>query len=154
MDYLIRLMNDADAHAISQWHYDGPYSFYDVASDPDDLAELLDAEARADSYWTVTDEQGALVGFFSLHVEGNVVEIGLGMRPDLTGKGNGLLFLQSGVKFMMNKYQPSAIILHVATFNQRAIRVYEKAGFATVQRLMRETNGGQHEFVKMVMHVE
>lgn len=154
MKYLIRLMGDADAQAIARWHYDEPYTFYDADQDPEDLAELLSAKARGDSYWAATDEQGDLRGFFSFKVVGTTVEIGLGMRPDLTGQGKGLGFTQCGLRFAMERYQPTVIILYVAAFNQRAIRLYEKVGFARVERLMRETNGGQFEFVKMVMAVE
>lgn len=153
MSYVLRLMRDADARAIAGWHYECPYRFYDAEQDADDLAELLDAEARGEAYWAATDRDGDLQGFFSFRVEGTAVEIGLGMRPDLTGQGHGLAFVRCGLAFARARYQPTAIVLHVAAFNQRAIRVYERAGFVAVSRLMRATNGGQHEFVKMMMPV-
>ena len=94
MKYLIRPMRDADAQTIAGWHYEEPYAFYDADQDPDDLAELLDAAARRGSYWAATDEQGELQGFFSFRVDGTTVEIGLGMRPDLTGKGQSSAHLR------------------------------------------------------------
>jgi hypothetical protein len=50
--YVFRPMSDQEAREISWWSYDPPYDFYDATSDPDDLAELLDAERRREgSYY-------------------------------------------------------------------------------------------------------
>jgi [ribosomal protein S18]-alanine N-acetyltransferase len=46
--YVFRPMNDENAREISGWSYDPPYDFYDAASDPDDLAELLDPKRRGE----------------------------------------------------------------------------------------------------------
>ena len=40
--------------------------------------------------------------------------------------------------------------LIVATFNQRAIRVYGKAGFKPDKIFMNETNGGEYEYLQML----
>jgi len=146
-------MNEQDAHAIAGWHYEGPYTFYDWTQDADDLAELLNPRSWEEKYYAVLDEQGELAGFFSFTKEGEAVEIGLGLRPDLTGKGKGigLEFVKAGLEFARNKYTASAFRLRVATFNRRAIRVYEKAGFRPLHVFMHETNGGEYEFLEMVM---
>jgi [ribosomal protein S18]-alanine N-acetyltransferase len=39
--------------------------------------------------------------------------------------------------------------LAVAAFNQRAITVYERAGFREVERYEHFTNGGLHAFIRM-----
>ena len=61
------------------------------------------------------------------------LDVGLGMRPDLTGRGLGEEFVHAGLRFARETYSPPAFRLTVATFNQRAIRVYERAGFETVE---------------------
>ena len=60
---------------------------------------------------------------------GNTLDIGLGMRPDLTGKGAGQSFVKKGIEFAMQNFRPETLRLSVATFNKRAISVYEKEGF-------------------------
>jgi ribosomal-protein-alanine N-acetyltransferase len=82
-------MSQEDAVAIAGWHYEEPYLFYDVGSDPEDLAELLDAAKCQGTYYSVRDPQRQLVRFFSFKGDGTMITIGLGLRPDLTGQGNG-----------------------------------------------------------------
>jgi ribosomal-protein-alanine N-acetyltransferase len=153
MRFTFRQMNEQEARAIARWHYEGPYAFYDMDQDADDLAELLNPRSWEEKYYAVLDEQGELAGFFTFTKDGEAVEIGLGLRPDLTGKGKGvgLEFVQAGLEFAKSEYAVSAFRLRVATFNRRAVRVYEKAGFRPVRVFMQETNGGKHEFLEMVM---
>lgn len=121
-----------------------------MEADEEDLAEFLDPKARGDSTYAVT-EGGVLAGFFSVsHCEDQSCEIGLGLRPDLTGKGKGYGFLKAGIEFVQTKYKPDKITLSVAAFNQRAIKVYQKLGFQEAGTFPQETNGGTYEFVKMV----
>jgi ribosomal-protein-alanine N-acetyltransferase len=149
LHFTFKPMNEQDARAIAQWHYQDPYNFYDADQDPDDLAELLDPQSWQEIYHSVLDENDELLGFFTFNKHGNTVEIGLGLRPDLTGKGVGLEFVQAGLAFAQNKYASTNFRLRVATFNKRAIRVYEKAGFHPVRVYMQTTNGGEYEFLEM-----
>lgn len=71
------------------------------------------------------------------------------MRPELTGNGNGLKFLKIGLEFAKSKYTPEKITLFVATFNQRAIKVYGKMGFEEGDAFLQDTNGSSFEFIKM-----
>ena len=131
-----RPMNDQEAREISGWRYDPPYVFYDATSDPDDLAELLDPQRRREgAYFSALDERGALVGFFQFEKKGRSVEVGLGLRPDLTGRGLGLGFMLAGLEFARRHFSPTGFRLSVATFNERAILVYERAGFRRVEAL-------------------
>ena len=143
-------MDETTARAIAGWHYEGIYAFYDMEQDVQDLEELLDPRNWIDHCYAVTDEQGELVGFFSYEREQGAVSIGLGLRPDLTGKGWGQAFLEAGLAFARETFHPTAFTLSVATFNQRAIAVYRKAGFKDAGVFMNETNGGQYEFRRMV----
>jgi ribosomal-protein-alanine N-acetyltransferase len=132
--YLFRPMNEEDAHAIAAWHYEVPYDVYDMASDPDDLAELLDPERRQDYNAVLPKDGEKLVGFFCFGVEvrgpdgdyadDGALDVGLGLRLDLTCRGLGLKFLLAGLEFARRRFSPDSFHLYVATFNERAIRVY------------------------------
>ena len=147
--YSFRLMSDEEARGISRWHYEPPYDFYDTVSDEDDLQELLDPKRRKDAYFSVFDENGAIVGFFQFELEGNTVDVGLGMRPDLTGKGQGVGYLLAGLEFARERFAPERFTLSVTTFNERAIRVYERAGFERGHVYTHHTNGGEYLFLAM-----
>jgi ribosomal-protein-alanine N-acetyltransferase len=147
--YLFRQMDGADAREVSGWRYEPPYGFYDAAADPDDLAELLDPERRRGVYFSVLDAENGLVGFFQFEKADRTVDVGLGLRPGLTGMGLGEEFVLSGLAFARERYAPERFTLSVATFNRRAIGVYERAGFRRGEVYLHETNGGEHEFLRM-----
>ena len=148
-DYFFELMTDDEAMEISRWHYEPPYDFYDAVSDQDDLEELIDPRRRRDAYFSVRDESGDLVGFFQFEREGKTVDVGLGMRPDLTGKGFGAGYLLAGLEYARERFAPEIFTLSVTTFNERAIRVYERAGFERGHVYTHHTNGGDYLFLAM-----
>ncbi|HEV2743604.1 MAG TPA: GNAT family protein [Rubrobacter sp.] len=147
--YLFRQMDDADAREISGWRYEPPYDFYDATADPDDLAELLDPKRRRGVYFSVLDGENYLIGFFQFEKTDHTVGIGLGLRPSLTGKGLGAGFVMAGLAFAGERFSPERFTLSVATFNGRAIGVYERAGFRRGEVYLHETIGGEHEFLRM-----
>ena len=153
MEYEFEFMTQEQAEEIAfNWHYDAEYSFYDMKADKEDLAEFLDTQKRGDSYFVVTKDDD-IIGFFSFNkIAINTIDIGLGMRPNLIGKRNGSGFLKAGLEFAKSKYSPKKITLSVATFNQRAIKVYRKLGFEDVGTFMQDTNGSRFEFLKMTYH--
>ncbi|MGM0751670.1 MAG: GNAT family N-acetyltransferase [Bacillota bacterium] len=150
MTLTFETMTQEQAEDIAyNWHYDGEYSFYDMEADKEDLDKFLDSDTRGDSVFAVLKED-ELIGFFSVDIVGpNICDIGLGIRPDLTGQGKGLEFLNSGIDFVQSTFSPDKITLSVATFNQRAIKTYRKIGFKDIDTFMQDTNGSTYEFVKM-----
>jgi RimJ/RimL family protein N-acetyltransferase len=161
MGFAFTFMTEADARVIQTWKYVEPYTIYSYTASEEGLAELL--ETRSPHY-AVRDERGELVGFFcygtsaqvwnndvpALYAEGQIVDIGLGMRPDLTGKGLGLAFVNAGLAFAREQFAPQSFRLFVLTFNERAARVYERAGFARVREFIQPNPvHGELAFVEM-----
>lgn len=150
MSYQFNILTQQQAETIAfTWHYEGKYSFYDMEADQEDLAEFLDMDKRKDSAYAVIKDQ-ALVGFITVNrVDDQTVDLGLGMKPNLTGKGLGRDFLTEIMAFIQLTYKPSFVTLAVAAFNQRAINLYLAYGFQKVELFMQATNGSHFEFLKM-----
>lgn len=131
----------ADAQAIVTWQYQPPYDFYnrDASAIATEINALLNPE---NAYYAVTNKQNDLIAFQCFGQDAQVpggdysadaLDIGVGLRPDLTGEGLGLPLVVAGLEFAKSIYSPAAFRVTVATFNQRAMRVWEKAGFQSVQ---------------------
>ena len=134
-------MTAADFAELATWRYDPPYDFYDG-----DQEEPHNPER----YFAVRDSNGEMTGFYYFEPVGDVLDYGLGLRPDLVGRGLGLDFFRAGLEFARERYRARLMRLHVAAFNERAIKVYERAGFQEVSRHMRSfERWGEVEFVTM-----
>ena len=111
--YLFRPTNEEDAREIAAWRYEAPYDFYDMTNDPEGLEKLLGPPERRRGYYAVLSG-GELVGFLCYSLGGQLpgfdypgdgcIDIGLGLRPDLTGKGLGLKFIRAGLQFGRRRF--------------------------------------------------
>ncbi|MBP3041202.1 GNAT family N-acetyltransferase [Bacillaceae bacterium Marseille-Q3522] len=150
MNYEFSILKQEQAESIAfNWHYKGEYSFYDMEADEEDLNEFLNPEMRGNSTFAVTKDNELIAFLIVDKVDDATFEIGLGMKPILTGKGMGSEFLMAAIDFVKSEYKPKRITLSVAIFNQRAIKVYRKVGFKDVDTFMQDTNGSTFEFLKM-----
>lgn len=139
------------AHVIAgTWKYPAPYDFYDTTAHPDDYEEFTSPDQWPPHFWQVHHLDDP-VGFFTgeANDDETAQEISLGLRPDLTGSGRGLTVLRTGLAQVAAAIRASCLLLSVAAFNQRAMKVYEAAGFTTVRLSRQPTNGSTYEFVEM-----
>jgi ribosomal-protein-alanine N-acetyltransferase len=145
-----------DIGVVARWRYPGPYAYYNF--DALSLVTILFAQslfgAISDpTYFTVVDEHERIVGVFSYiwHARG-VLEVGLAMRPDLTGQGRGLglSFLLAGLEYARKRFRPQRYYLTVAAFNTRARTVYERAGFRRVGATSSHRGGKRMELLEMM----
>ncbi|ACM15175.1 N-acetyltransferase family protein [Bacillus paranthracis] len=134
----IHKLTEEEAMEIAMWTYEEPYNVYSFSVGAEIIEELLDG-----TYYGCCDERGELIGYFCFgenaqvpggrdaHLYGgeDVMDIGLGMKPELTGKGLGKVFFQAGIVFAIKAFRPKTFRLSVATFNTRAITLYKKIGF-------------------------
>ena len=152
MDFVFRPLRWDDALTIGHWHYPAPYEMYDLGRLPLLMSAMLHwlvAPLGRAGFYAVQAEEDPLVGVFSFNRHGQTVELGLALRPDLTGRRIGLGFVEAGMDFARHTFAPAVFRLDVATFNQRAINVYQRAGFRPGPRFIRHTRLGPYEFMEM-----
>ncbi|AHA74613.1 GNAT family N-acetyltransferase [Bacillus thuringiensis] len=134
----IHKLTEEEANEINTWTYEEPYSLYSFSGEKEVIEELLDG-----TYYGCCDDQGEFIGYFCFGENAQVpggrdtnvyggeeaIDIGLGMKPALTGKGMGKEFFQAGIAFATKEFNANMFRLSVATFNTRAITLYKNIGF-------------------------
>ncbi|GKX29822.1 N-acetyltransferase [Vallitalea longa] len=158
MDYNIVNMNREYAAVISKWIYEEPYNIYSGDGSNEYIEELLDG-----SYYAVLDMNNELIGFYcfgnaaqvpagneyDVYSNKDLIDIGLGLRPDLCGKSKGYDFLSRELTYAQKKFDNNDFRLTVAEFNKRAINLYERAGFSKVTAFVREMPDNEMRFIVM-----
>jgi ribosomal-protein-alanine N-acetyltransferase len=162
MIYDFMPLNKEYASIISKWQYNEPYSLYSMDGTNECISELMSKE-----YFYTLDQEGHLVGFIcygnsarvpggydkGIYKDKDYLDIGLGLAPEYTGKGIGLditnqCMIYFGTKFSIKKFR-----LVVATFNQRAIKVYERVGFIKGEKFKSKVSNNEMEFMVMRISV-
>lgn len=136
-----RIVPRLQRHAaeISRWRYEGEYAFYTPAMP----VEAVSPEQRTEEgEFAWIDRNGALLGHVSYGADGRIptaegyvygedhLDMGLGLRPDLCGRGLGEEFVKLCLAFARETYGAGRFRLSVAAFNARAIKVYKRVGFS------------------------
>jgi ribosomal-protein-alanine N-acetyltransferase len=89
-------------------------------------------------FYGLFDSERQHLAFCSFEPEGQVsggdyrlpaLDLGFGLRPDLTGLGRGSDYVNAMIDFARRTYTPARLRVTIADFNTRAIQVWEKAGF-------------------------
>jgi ribosomal-protein-alanine N-acetyltransferase len=159
MSFTFAPMAEADARAVAAWEYPPPHDVYNVpaAYREESARSFLDPGLG----YHAARLGGELAGFCCFGPDARVpggdyrreelLDVGLGLRPDLAGRGLGLAFVESILAFADVTRAPAGYRLTVAVFNQRAIRVYERAGFRLDHTFERPgEDGAIHPWVQMV----
>lgn len=146
MSFTFLPLDEKSARTILEWKYDPPYDIYNLtSSDPEaTLQYLLDPQ---NAFQGIYRQQGRLEAYCSFGPDGQVpggdygapaLDIGLGVRPDLTGQGHGSEYVNAVIDFARRMYAPDRLRVTIAAFNTRALRVWEKAGFQAMQTFQGE----------------
>jgi len=143
--YTISPLSVENAREITTWRYDPPYDLYDL--DPEHMSGLLKIDYR---YHQVIDLKGSLVGFCCFGLDAQVpggdyhlgepvvFDIGVGLRPDLTGQGRGTTFVDEILDYGHATYRPKVFRAAIASFNQRSLKTFQNLGFMMQGSFLRE----------------
>ena len=153
MSFTFRPMDEAGVHELTSWTYEPPYDIYNFHRPPNesDINYFLDPEY---AYHAIIDRTGRISAFCSFGFDAQVaggnytsdaLDIGLGIRPDLTGQGRGQTFVSAVLDFATATFSPQVFRVTIAEFNKRAMKVWQSAGFQAVQRFDR--SGDRMPFV-------
>lgn len=151
-DLTIRAATEADVRRFAEWRHPPPYDVYDI---PGPVDKAVGYFLRPSTNCHVIVEDDEVAAFFTFGSDARVPggdystparDIGLGMRPELTGQGRGRSFIDAVVEFARVGDMPLRVTIAVA--NLRAIRVWSNAGFREVQRFASpELILGSNEFL-------
>lgn len=155
-------LTSVESAAVLDWRYGGRYAFYDTAADPEFAAEFTEPalwkrrglESDRDVLLAVRDARGEFAGFFAFKGSRERCVIGLGLAPAFTGRSLGAGFVRAGLAFARHQWDVASFSLEVASFNRRAIIVYERLGFVETGRASRaapELAGEAVEFIEMAV---
>ena len=153
------------ARVLAAWRYLAPYDTYNIGDEAAALAEMLDSRSPWFVALDTNDTDNEPMGYCCFGTAAEVgwegesrlwtqndgtLSVGLGLRPDLTGQHMGLPFFEAVLAFAAERFSPTAFRLFVLPFNQRAIRVYERAGFRHIGALdAPDTGSDAHLFLEM-----
>ena len=158
MSYIFKPMEKLMAETIVTWEYPSPYDLYNFDTSEESLEELMNGD-----YFCAFDQESHIVGFFccghsarvpggytaGIYQEEGRLDIGLGMKPALTGKGEGSLFVANGLQFIKERFDQDQFRLVVASFNTRAMSVYKKNGFIERKAFLSKVYGNDVLFLCM-----
>lgn len=137
MSPAIRAATEADIREFAAWRHAAPYDVYDLTQPLDEaVAYFLSIGTH------VIEREGELAGFFTFGSDARVpggdysqaaLDIGLGIKPSLTGRGLGRSFVEAVVSYATTT-TGQQLRVTIAAGNERAQRVWLQAGFVEVQR--------------------
>ena len=148
--FTFHLIDESNALAILGWRYEPPYDFY---NDSEEDASLLQHFLHPqNSFYSILDENSKLIAYCSFGQNQQVthgdycdraLDIGMGIRPDLTGRGKGVEYANAVLEFADNLFKPKAFRVTLVAFNQPALRGSQKSEFKHQQPFERESDGMQ-----------
>ncbi len=135
--------------AISEWKYPGDYAIYNNPPYAEQIRTGRGFANPRNRFYSFTD--GAeLVGYINLAEGETEVSFGIGVNPPLCGRGDGQEISRTARELSRRLYPGKPVSLVVRTWNIRAVRCYEKAGFRIVGEPFRQTTPiGEGEFFRM-----
>ncbi|NUM43871.1 MAG: GNAT family N-acetyltransferase [Anaerolineales bacterium] len=156
LPFTFHKMNAVIAREIASWQYPPPYDVYSYA--PNQLEENVEWLLTPHfHYYTVWNKQGELVGYRCFGEDARVpggdysadaLDMGGGLRPDLTGMGLGARFMEAAFAFAKEQFAPTAFRATVMAFNKRALSVCTRVGYRQVQQF--ESTYTQQPFIVLI----
>jgi RimJ/RimL family protein N-acetyltransferase len=137
------------ARAFVNWQYEPPYDIYNCP--PEEIGDAVHYNIDpVNNVYAMLDQNEELIGYCSYGRDAQIpdgdyseeaMDIGMMIKPELTGQGLGAKFAEDVINNGVGKYAPKKLRVTIAAFNKRARRVWEKNGFQQSQNFIRESDG-------------
>lgn len=138
-----RTVTPGEAAALATWRYPPPWERY--SHDPADPALFLVGGPRGEGYYPAVDPEGDVIAFCVLGAEARIpgqqpvagtVDLGMGVRPDLTSTGLGTVLLEQALALAATIPGHRRTRVVVAADNRRSLALCHTAGFQDVGHLV------------------
>jgi RimJ/RimL family protein N-acetyltransferase len=135
---LVRPMTADEAVRLAGWRYRDQWSAYDLESPTGVLEELA-------LYRAVVDDADTMVGFVcvgaaarvpGLDADARFIDVGVGMDPDLVGRGSGVAFGEMALGHVAHQHPDLPLRAVIQAWNERSLRVAVRLGFLDVGELI------------------
>ena len=143
-------MTEEEKYIVAEWKYDGDYAIYNNES-YDVQKEKGFGFANPKTIFYTFYEDNNIIGFTNLYEEETEVFFGIGVNPICCGRGYGYELTKKTIRLSHEMFPDKPLYLEVRTWNKRAVKCYEKAGFHIVgEPIVQSTHIGDGEFFHMV----
>jgi ribosomal-protein-alanine N-acetyltransferase len=148
----VRSWTRADAESVSHWRHSGRWSVYDQ-HDIDGMTAAVGYRA------IVAADDRRLIGFYcvgdealvpGIDADDGVIDIGVGMAPDLVGSGHGNAFLQAVLGDLGDRLQTKPVRAVIQSWNVRSLALARRLGFVEIGTHRCVQEGGEIDYVIVV----
>ena len=161
LNLTFRQIDKNDLNELVKWKYEKPFDLYNIEYSPMIVDEFLNGE-----YYSILDENNKLIAFSCFGKSAQVsteesnkyynkypkyIDIGLGLNPNLCSKGIGESLVNLIIDFGRKELGYEYFRLTVASFNERAMKVYERVGFVKDKQFIFERKEIKREFIIMIL---
>lgn len=136
----LRPATERDVREFAAWRYDVPYDVYEIDMTVDEaVAHFLEPGINCHTLF----DGNVMVGYCTFGDDAQVpggnydadgIDVGLGVKPELTGAGQGNRFVAAVVAYALVTFDPPQLRVTIAVGNIRALRVWSDVGFSEVSR--------------------
>lgn len=139
-----------EKYQICEWEYEGDYAIYNMGS-YEEMRKNHFGLANPRMYVESFYDHNKLVGFCNLFDDGDEVFFGIGVNPNLCGKGYGVQMIEKMYVISKEMFPEKPLYLEVRTWNKRAIDCYKRAGFIIDGDIIHQnTYAGEGTFYRMI----
>ena len=140
---------EEEKYTICGWKYEAAYSIYNNPPYAEQLMLHRGFANPKNSFYSFYDAD-KLVGYINLVEEDTEVFFGIGVAPTFCNRGYGQEICRLSRALSRQLYPEKPLYLEVRTWNLRAVRCYEKAGFRIAGEAIKKiTPIGEGTFYRM-----